>query len=279
MDKLELKKISNKVRQGIIESTNLAKSGHPGGALSATECIVYLYFEEMNIDPANPLWEDRDRFVLSKGHSVPCQYATMAYRGFFPVEELKTLRQVGSRLQGHPCMQYLPGIDMSTGSLGQGFSAACGMAMSAKIRGKDYRVYSVLGDGEIEEGIVWEAAMFAGNRRLDNLVAVIDSNRLQLDGFCKDINPPYPIGKKFEAFNFEVIEVEDGHDFDQLAEAFKKARKVKGKPVCIIINTIKGKGVSFMENSPDWHGKSTNPEEYKQAMEELTKAGEELCRM
>ena len=245
MDKLELKKISNKVRQGIIESTNLAKSGHPGGALSATECIVYLYFEEMNIDPANPLWEDRDRFVLSKGHSVPCQYATMAYRGFFPVEELKTLRQVGSRLQGHPCMQYLPGIDMSTGSLGQGFSAACGMAMSAKIRGKDYRVYSVLGDG----------------------------------GFCKDINPPYPIGKKFEAFNFEVIEVADGHDFDQLAEAFKKARKVKGKPVCIIINTIKGKGVSFMENSPDWHGKSTNPEEYKQAMEELTKAGEELCRM
>ena len=278
MDKLKLEKISNEVRKGIIESTNLAKSGHPGGALSATECIVYLYFEEMNIDPDNPLWDDRDRFVLSKGHAVPCQYAVMAQRGYFPVEELKTLRQVGSRLQGHPCMQYLPGIDMSTGSLGQGFSAACGMALSAKIRGKDYRVYTVLGDGEIEEGIVWEAAMFAGNKKLDNLVMVVDSNRLQLDGFVADINPPYPIDKKFEAFNFEVINVADGHDFDQLAEAFAKAREVKGKPVCIIINTTKGKGVSFMENSPAWHGKSTNPEEYKQAMDELTKAGEELCR-
>lgn len=278
MDKLELEKISNEVRKGIIESTNLAKSGHPGGALSATECIVYLYFEVLNIDPANPLWEDRDRFVLSKGHSVPCLYATMAHRGFFPVEELKTLRQVGSRLQGHPCMQYLPGIDMSTGSLGQGFAAACGMAMSAKIRGKNYRTYAVLGDGEIEEGIVWETAMFAGNHKLDNLVAIVDSNKLQLDGFCADINPPYPIDEKFRAFNFEVLEVKDGHDFDQLAEAFAKAREIKGKPVCIIINTTKGKGVSFMENSPDWHGKSTNPEEYEIAMAELTKAGEELCR-
>lgn len=278
MDKLELEKISNEVRKGIIESTNLAKSGHPGGALSATECIVYLYFEVLNIDPANPLWEDRDRFVLSKGHSVPCLYATMAHRGFFPVEELKTLRQVGSRLQGHPCMQYLPGIDMSTGSLGQGFAAACGMAMSAKIRGKNYRTYAVLGDGEIEEGIVWETAMFAGNHKLDNLVAIVDSNKLQLDGFCADINPPYPIDEKFRAFNFEVLEVKDGHDFDQLEEAFAKAREIKGKPVCIIINTTKGKGVSFMENSPDWHGKSTNPEEYEIAMAELTKAGEELCR-
>ncbi len=278
MNKLELEKTANEVRKGIVEAVYSAASGHPGGSLSAAECFVYLFFEEMNIDPENPAKDDRDRFVLSKGHTCPGLYSVMANRGYFPVEELKTLRHIGSRLQGHPCMQDLPGIDMSSGSLGQGVSAAVGMALSAKLRGQNYRTYSLLGDGEIEEGQVWEAALFAGNRKLDNLCLIVDNNNLQIDGPITDVNPAYPIDEKFRAFNFHVINVADGNDFDQLAAAFEEARSVKDMPSCIIMKTVKGKGVSYMENQVGWHGKAPNEEQYKQAMEELTKAGEALCQ-
>ena len=253
MQTLELKKIANEVRKGIVTSVHSAKAGHPGGSLSAAEIYTYLYFEEMNIDPQNPDAPDRDRFVLSKGHTTPGYYSVLAQRGFFPVEDLVTFRHVGSYLQGHPCMQHIPGVDMSSGSLGQGISAAVGMAISAKLTDDDYRVYTLLGDGEIQEGQVWEAAMLAGHRKLDNLVVIVDNNGLQIDGNIADVNSPYPIDKKFEAFNFHVINI-DGHDFEQIAAALKEAKATKGQPTAIIAKTIKGKDVSFMENNAGWHG-------------------------
>ncbi len=277
MIKQELQKIANEVRKGIVTSVHSAKSGHPGGSLSAADIITYLYYEEMNVDPKNPKMEDRDRFVLSKGHVAPALYATLAQKGFFPVEDLVTLRHVGSYLQGHPDMKRVPGVDMSSGSLGQGVSAAVGMALAAKMDNKDYRVYTMTGDGEIQEGQIWEAAMFAGYRKLDNLVVIVDLNRLQIDGDISEVCCPYPIDKKFEAFNFHVITI-DGHDFDQIEKAFKEAREVKGKPTAIIANTIKGKGVSFMENVVSWHGVAPNDEQYAQAMEDLEKVGEALCQ-
>ena len=277
MNKLELMKTANEVRKGIVTAVHSAKSGHPGGSLSAADIYTYLYFEEMNIDPKDPKKADRDRFVLSKGHTAPGYYSTLAHRGFFPVEDLTTLRKVGSYLQGHPDMKHIPGVDMSSGSLGQGISAAVGMAISAKLSKDDYRVYTLLGDGEIQEGQVWEAAMFAGARKLDNLVVIVDNNNLQIDGKITDVNSPYPIDKKFEAFNFHVINI-DGNDFDQIEAAFKEARKTKGMPTAIIAKTIKGKGVSFMEDQAGWHGKAPNDEQYAQAMEELEKAGEALCQ-
>ena len=255
-----------------------AKAGHPGGSLSAADLFTYLYFQEMNIDPKEPKKADRDRFVLSKGHTAPGYYSALAHRGFFPVEDLKTLRHLGSYLQGHPDMKHIPGVDMSSGSLGQGISAAVGMALSAKMDGADYRVYTLLGDGEIQEGQVWEASMFAGFRKLDNLVVVVDNNGLQIDGSIEDVCSPYPIDKKFEAFNFHVINVADGNDFDQLEAAFKEARETKGMPTAIIMKTVKGKGVSFMENSAGWHGKAPNDAEYEIAMADLEKAGEALCQ-
>ena len=278
MTKQELQKKAVEVRMGIIESTFAAKCGHPGGSLSAAEVFTYLYFEEMNIDPKNPKKADRDRFVLSKGHTAPGLYSALAYRGFFPVEDLKTLRHVGSYLQGHPCVQHTPGIDASSGSLGQGISVAAGMALSAKLSGDSYRVYTLLGDGEIEEGQVWEAAMFAGFRKLDNLCVIVDNNNLQIDGAVTEVNSPYPIADKFAAFNFHVIEVEDGHDFDQLEKAFKEAREAKGMPTAIIMKTVKGKGVSYMENAVEWHGKAPNAEEYEVAMKELKEAYEAYGR-
>ena len=253
---------------GIIEGTHNAKSGHPGGSLSAADILTYLYFAEMNVDPQNPAKPDRDRFVLSKGHIAPALYATLAHKGFFPVEELKTLRKIGSRLQGHPDMKKIPGVDMSSGSLGQGISAACGMAKAAKLTGADYRVYAVLGDGEIQEGQVWEAAMFAGFHKLDNLVLIVDNNGLQIDGSIEDVMSPYPIDEKFKAFGFHVINI-DGHDFDQIESAYNEARTVKGKPTAIIAKTVKGKGVSFMENKASWHGTAPNDEQYEVAMNEL----------
>ena len=277
MNKLELMKTANEVRKGIVTAVHSAKSGHPGGSLSAADIYTYLYFEEMNIDPKDPKKADRDRFVLSKGHTAPGYYSTLAHRGFFPVEDLTTLRKVGSYLQGHPDMKHIPGVDMSSGSLGQGISAAVGMAISAKLSNDDYRVYTLLGDGEIQEGQVWEAAMFAGSRKLDNLVVIVDNNGLQIDGKVEDVCSPYPIDKKFEAFNFHVINI-DGNDFDQIEAAFKEARKTKGMPTAIIAKTIKGKGVSFMEDQAGWHGKAPNDEQYAQAMEELEKAGEALCQ-
>ena len=277
MNKLELMKTANEVRKGIVTAVHSAKSGHPGGSLSAADIYTYLYFEEMNIDPKDPKKADRDRFVLSKGHTAPGYYSTLAHRGFFPVEDLTTLRKVGSYLQGHPDMKHIPGVDMSSGSLGQGISAAVGMAISAKLSNDDYRVYTLLGDGEIQEGQVWEAAMFAGARKLDNLVVIVDNNNLQIDGKITDVNSPYPIDKKFEAFNFHVINI-DGNDFDQIEAAFKEARNTKGMPTAIIAKTIKGKGVSFMEDQAGWHGKAPNDEQYAQAMEELEKAGEALCQ-
>ncbi len=277
MDKLMLQKMANEVRKGIVTGTHSAKAGHPGGSLSAADVFTYLYFEEMNIDPADPKNPDRDRFVLSKGHTAPGLYAALANRGYFPVEDLVTLRHLGSYLQGHPCMTHTPGVDMSSGSLGQGISAAVGMALSAKLRKKDYRVYTLLGDGEIEEGQVWEASMFASAKKLDNLVVIVDNNGLQIDGRIEDVNSPYPIDKKFEAFGFHVINVEDGNDFDQLDAAFKEARKVKGMPSAIIMKTLKGKGVSFMEGQAGWHGKAPNDEQYAIAMEELKKVEEALC--
>ena len=277
MNTLELKKIANEVRKGIIEGVYNAKAGHPGGSLSSADFFTYLYFEEMNVDPKNPKKEDRDRFVLSKGHVAPAYYSTLAQRGFFPVEDLKTLRHIGSYLQGHPDMKHIPGVDMSSGSLGQGISAAVGMALAAKLDGKDYRTYTLLGDGEIQEGQVWEAAMFAGHRKLDNLVVVVDNNGLQIDGNIADVCSPYPIDKKFEAFNFHVINI-DGHNFEEIAAALKEARETKGMPTAIIMKTVKGKGVSYMENVAGWHGKAPNAEEYKVAMEDLEKVGEALCQ-
>ena len=274
MDNLELKKQANNVRKGIVTSTHAAKAGHPGGSLSAADVFTFLYFEEMNIDPKNPQKEDRDRFVLSKGHTAPGLYAALAYRGFFPVEDLTTLRKLGSYLQGHPNM-HIPGVDMASGSLGQGISAAAGMALGAKLGGKDFRVYTLLGDGELEEGQVWEAAMFAGFRKLDNLVVIVDNNGLQIDGPIDKVCSPYPIADKFKAFNFHVIEV-DAHDFDQLRAAFKEARETKGCPTCIVMHSLKGKGVSFMEGSVDWHGKAPNDEEYAVAMADLAKIDEAL---
>jgi len=278
MTNLELSKIANEVRKGIVKSTHSAKSGHPGGSLSAADIITYLYFEEMNVDPKNPRWADRDRFVLSKGHVAPALYATLAEKGFFPKEDLLTLRHVGSYLQGHPDMKGIPGIDMSSGSLGQGVSVAAGMAVAAKLDNKDYRVYALTGDGEIEEGQIWEAAMFAGFRKLDNLVVIVDNNNLQIDGTIEEVCSPYPIDKKFEAFNFHTIVI-DGNDFDQIRAALKEARETKGQPTAIIAQTIKGKGVSFMENQVGWHGVGPNDEQCKMALEELEKAGEALCQM
>jgi len=275
MTNLELKQKANEVRKGIVTSVHSAKAGHPGGSLSAADMFTFLYFEEMNIDPKDPKKEDRDRFVLSKGHTAPGLYSVLANRGYFPVEDLTTLRKLGSYLQGHPCMQETPGVDMSSGSLGQGISAAVGMALAAKMDNKDYRVYTLLGDGEIQEGQVWEASMFAGAHKLDNLVVIVDNNGLQIDGKIEDVCSPYPIDKKFEAFNFNVINI-DGHDFDQIRAAMKAARDCKGMPTAIIMKTTKGKGVSFMENNAGWHGKAPNDEEYAIAMADLAAIDEQL---
>ena len=277
MNKLELMKTANEIRKGIVTALHSAKAGHPGGSLSATEIFTYLYFEEMNVDPKDPKKADRDRFVLSKGHTAPGLYSTLAQKGFFPKEDLVTLRHTGSYLQGHPDMKHIPGVDMSSGSLGQGISAAVGMAIAGKLDNADCRVYTLLGDGEIQEGQVWEASMLAAHRKLDNLVVIIDNNNLQIDGAITEVNSPYPIDKKFEAFNFHVINI-DGNNFDQIDAAFKEAKTVKGQPTAIIAKTVKGKGVSFMENQVGWHGKAPNDEEYKIAMEELEKAGEALCQ-
>ena len=276
MELLELKQKANEVRKGIVTAVHAAKSGHPGGSLSAADILTYLYFEEMNIDPAQPKKADRDRFVLSKGHNAPGLYAVLAERGYFSKKDLLTLRHIGSYLQGHPDMKHINGVDMSSGSLGQGISAAVGMAVSAKISGDSYHVYTLLGDGEIQEGQVWEAAMFAGHRKLDNLTVIVDNNNLQIDGSIEDVCSPYPIDKKFEAFNFHVICVEDGNDMEQLKKAFDEAKTVKGKPVAIIARTSKGKGISFMENKASWHGKAPNDEEFSQAMKELDEATKEL---
>ena len=277
MNKLELMKTANEVRKGIVTAVHSAKSGHPGGSLSAADIYTYLFFEEMNIDPKDPKKADRDRFVLSKGHTAPGYYSTLAHRGFFPVEDLTTLRKVGSYLQGHPDMKHIPGVDMSSGSLGQGISAAVGMAISAKLSGDAYRVYTLLGDGEIQEGQVWEASMLAGFRKLDNLVVIVDNNNLQIDGTIDEVNSPYPIDKKFEAFNFHVINI-NGNDFDEIDAAFKEARETKGRPTAIIAKTLKGKGVSFMENQVSWHGTAPNDEQYAVAMADLEKVGEALCQ-
>ncbi|MBE5856865.1 MAG: transketolase [Lachnospiraceae bacterium] len=275
MTNLELQRHANEVRKGIVSAVHSAKAGHPGGSLSAADIFTFLYFEEMNIDPKNPKMENRDRFVLSKGHTAPGLYSTLANRGYFPVEDLLTLRKLGSYLQGHPDMKHIPGVDMSSGSLGQGISAAVGMALGGKMDKKDYRVYTLLGDGEIQEGQVWEAAMFAGHRKLDNLVVIVDNNGLQIDGKIEDVCSPYPIDKKFEAFNFHVINI-DAHNFDEIRAAFKEARETKGQPTAIIAKSIKGKGVSFMENNAGWHGKAPNDEEYAQAMKDLEAIDETL---
>ena len=269
MDVQKLKTIAKEVRKGIVTAVHSAGAGHPGGSLSSADIMTYLYFEEMkNIDPANPKAENRDRFVLSKGHAAPVLYSTLAQRGFFPVEDLLTLRKIDSYLQGHPDMHKVPGVDMSTGSLGQGVSTAVGMALAGKMDGKDYRVYALLGDGEIEEGQVWEAAMFAGHRKLDNLVVIVDNNGLQIDGKISDVCDPNPIDKKFEAFNFHVVHA-DAHDFESLKKAFDEARATKGMPTAIIAKSTKGKGVSFMEDQAGWHGKAPNDEQYAQAMADL----------
>ena len=277
MDKLALQKMAVEVRKGIVSSVHSAKAGHPGGSLSAADIFTYLYFEELNIDPKDPKKEDRDRFVLSKGHTAPGLYSALANRGYFPVEDLLTLRHTGSYLQGHPDMKHIPGVDMSSGSLGQGLSAACGMALAGKMKQQDYRVYALCGDGEIEEGQIWEAAMFAGFRKLDNLCVIVDNNNLQIDGPIDEVCSPYPIDKKFESFHFHVINI-DGNDFDEIKKAFDEARTTKGMPTAIIAHTVKGKGVSYMENSVGWHGKAPNDEEYAVAMEDLRKAGEALCQ-
>ncbi len=274
----ELEKMACEVRKGIIDGVHAAKAGHPGGSLSAADVFTYLYFEEMKVDPANPKDENRDRFVLSKGHTAPGLYAALAHRGFFPVEDLLTLRQIGSHLQGHPCIAHTPGIDMATGSLGQGISTAVGMAIAAKLKNKDYRVFTLLGDGELQEGQVWEASMLASHRKLDNLVVIVDNNGLQIDGNIEDVCSPYPIDEKFEAFGFKVIKVADGNDMVQLKEAFDEAKNSEGKPVCIVMKTVKGKGVSFMENQASWHGSAPNDEQYAVAMEDLKKMEEALCQ-
>ncbi len=272
----ELRKVANEVRKGIVVGTHAAKSGHPGGSLSAADILTYLYFEEMNIDPKDPAKADRDRLVLSKGHAAPGLYAVLAERGYFPKEDLETLRHIGSHLQGHPNMNDTPGVDMSTGSLGQGVSAAVGMALASKVWNDGYRVFAILGDGEIEEGQVWEAAMFAGNHQLDNLCLVVDHNGLQIDGTIEEVNSAMPIADKFRAFKFHVIELADGNDMGQIRAAFSTAREVTGQPVCIVAETVKGKGVSFMENEVDWHGKGPNDGQYEQALAELEAAGKEL---
>ena len=276
MNKLELQKTAVLVRKGILTGIYNAKSGHPGGSLSAADIFTYLYFEEMNVNPDNPKDENRDRFVLSKGHTAPGYYSSLAHRGFFNVEELTKLRKVGSFLQGHPDMKHIPGVDMSSGSLGQGLSTAVGMALSAKLSNKEYRTYCLCGDGEIQEGQIWEAAMFAGHRKLDNLCVIVDNNNLQIDGTVEEVCSPYPIDEKFKAFGFHVINI-NGNDFDEIDAAFKEAKATKGMPTAIIAHTVKGKGVSFMENNVGWHGKAPNDEEYKIAMEELGKAGDALC--
>ena len=268
MDKKQLQITACKVRMGILTGTHSAKAGHPGGSLSAADLFTYLYFQELNVDPANPKWEDRDRFVLSKGHTAPGLYAALAHRGFFPVEDLTTLRHIDSYLQGHPNMNSVPGVDMSTGSLGQGISCAVGMAMGLKHQGKSARVYTLLGDGEIQEGQVWEACMAASHYKLDNLVVIVDNNGLQIDGDVAKVMSPYPIADKLEAFGFHTIAI-DGHDFDQMEKAFAEAKTVKGKPTAIVMKTVKGKGVSFMENNAGWHGKAPNDAEYAQAMDEI----------
>lgn len=273
MTNQELIRQANEIRKGIVTAVHSAKSGHPGGSLSAADMMTFLYFEEMNIDPENPKKEGRDRFVLSKGHCAPALYSTLAHRGFFPAEELTNLRHVGSFLQGHPDLKHTPGVDMSSGSLGQGFSAAVGMALAGKMDQKDYRVYAMAGDGEIQEGQIWEAAMFAGARNLDNLVLIVDNNGLQIDGSIKEVCSPYPIDQKFESFNFHVINI-DGHNFDEIRAAFNEAKNTKGKPCAIIAKTTKGKGVSFMENQAGWHGKAPNDEELQTALQDLEKAGE-----
>ncbi|EOS77056.1 transketolase [Lachnospiraceae bacterium 10-1] len=277
MNNLELKKTANQIRKGIVSAVHSAKAGHPGGSLSAADIFTYLYFEEMNVDPENPGMEDRDRFVLSKGHTAPGLYAALAYRGFFPVEDLVTLRRLGSYLQGHPCMNHMEGIDMSSGSLGQGISVAAGMALAAKMDHKTYRVYTLLGDGELQEGQVWEAAMFAGHHKLDHLVVIVDNNGLQIDGPVENVCSPYPIDKKFEAFQFHVVHA-DAHDFDSLREAFREAKNIRGMPVAVIAHSIKGKGVSFMEGDAGWHGKAPNDMEYEVAMAELENADRKLLR-
>ena len=277
MNNLDLAKTANEIRKGIVTAVHSAKAGHPGGSLSCADLMTFLYFEEMNIDPKNPKKEDRDRFVLSKGHCAPALYSALAHRGYFPVEELTTLRKLGSHLQGHPCMQHTPGVDMSSGSLGQGISVAAGMALSAKLSNDSYRVYTLLGDGEVAEGQVWEAAMFAGHKKLDNFVVIVDNNGLQIDGKVEDVCNPYPIDKKFEAFNFHVINI-DAHDFDQIRAAFAEARATKCMPTAIIMKSVKGKGVSFMENQAGWHGKAPNDEQYETAMKDLEKVGEALCQ-
>lgn len=278
MNNLELQKTANEIRKSIVTAVHSAKSGHPGGSLSAADIFTYLYFEEMNIDPKNPGWEERDRFVLSKGHVAPGLYSALAERGFFPKEDLTTLRHTGSYLQGHPDMKHIPGVDMSSGSLGQGLSVAVGMAAAGKMDGRDYRVYALTGDGELQEGQIWEAAMWAGFRKLDNLCVIVDNNNLQIDGTVEEVCSPYPIDRKLEAFNFHVINV-NGNDFDELRAAFEEARSTKGMPTAIIARTVKGKGVSYMENVAGWHGKAPNDQEFGRAMEELTKAGEALCQM
>ncbi len=273
----ELQKMTLQVRKEIIKSLHSAGAGHPGGSLSAAELFTYLYFEELHVDPKNPQMADRDRFVLSKGHTAPGLYAALEFRGFFPVEDLMTLRHTGSYLQGHPDMKQTPGVDMSTGSLGQGLSVAVGMALAAKMDGRDYRVYAMCGDGEIQEGQIWEAAMFAGYHKLDNLVVIVDNNRLQIDGYVEDVCSPYPLDKKFEAFHFHTIQI-DGHNFEEIAAAFAEAKSVKGKPTLIIARTVKGKGVSFMEDEVSWHGKAPGDAEFEIAMKDLEKAGEALCQ-
>ena len=277
MDNLELAKVANEVRKGVLTAVHGAKSGHPGGSLSAADIFTYLYFEEMNVDPKNPKMADRDRFVLSKGHVAPALYSVLAHKGYFPVEDLVTLRHTGSYLQGHPDMKHIPGVDMSAGSLGQGLSCAVGMAQAGKMDDKDYQVYAMCGDGEIQEGQIWEAAMWAGAHHLDNLTVIVDNNNLQIDGTVEEVCSPYPIDKKFEAFNFHVINI-NGNDMEEIRNAFAEAKTVKGMPVAIIAKTTKGKGVSFMENQVGWHGKAPNDEQYEQAMEELKKAGEALCQ-
>ena len=267
-ERKELQTLACKVRIGIVESTNAAKCGHPGGSLSAADVLTYLYSKELNVDPKEPKKADRDRFVLSKGHCAPALYAVLAHQGFFPVEDLLTLRKIGSYLQGHPNMNTVPGVDMSTGSLGQGISTAAGMALAAKVQGNPCRVYTLLGDGEIQEGQVWEACMFASHYNLDNLCVIVDNNGLQIDGKVADVMSPYPIPEKLAAFGFEVMEI-NGHDFDQIEAAFEKAKATKGKPFGIVMKTIKGKDVSFMENNAGWHGKAPNDDEYAQAMSEL----------
>ena len=268
LEKKELQIMACKIRMGIVDSTNAAKCGHPGGSLSATEMFTYLYNKELNVDPANPKWDGRDRFVLSKGHTAPGLYAALAHRGFFPVEDLLTLRKVGSYLQGHPNMNLIPGVDMSTGSLGQGISAAVGMALMAKMDKKDCRVYTLLGDGEIQEGQVWEAFMLAAHYALDNLCVIVDNNGLQIDGDIAKVMSPYPIVDKLEAFGFHVAQI-DAHDFDQIEAALNEAKTIKGRPSAIVMKSVKGKGVSYMENDAGWHGKAPNDAEYEQAMAEL----------